>query len=43
MDSGKVTVIIPAYNVEQYVERCLRSIMDQKFKNTAIIVVDDGT
>jgi len=40
---SKVSVIVPVYNVEQYVERCLRSIMDQTFKNIEIIVVDDGT
>ena len=38
-----ISVIIPVYNVEQYVECCLRSVMVQTYKNLEIIVVDDGS
>lgn len=36
-----VSVIIPIYNVEKYVERCLLSVMDQTLKNIEIICIDD--
>ena len=38
-----ISVIIPVYNVEQYIERCIRSVIVQTYKNLEIIVVDDGS
>lgn len=38
-----VSVIIPVYNVEQYLDRCLNSIVNQTYKNLEIILVDDGS
>lgn len=38
-----VSLIIPAYNIEDYIERCLKSIIKQTFKNIEVIVVDDGS
>ncbi len=38
-----VSVIVPAYNVEKYIERCLFSLVKQSFKNIEIIVVNDGS
>lgn len=38
-----VTVIIPVYNVETYLERCLESIINQTYKELEIIIVDDGS
>lgn len=38
-----VSVIVPVYNVEQYLEKCVNSIRNQTYKNLEIILVDDGT
>lgn len=38
-----VSVIVPVYNVEDYLERCLESIVKQTFSNIEIICVDDGS
>lgn len=40
---AKVSVIIPIYNVEQYVEQCVRSVMNQTLRDIEIICVDDGS
>ncbi len=39
----KISVIIPVYNVEKYLEKCVRSIMDQTYRNLEIICVNDGS
>ncbi|HFI0458074.1 TPA: glycosyltransferase family 2 protein [Streptococcus suis] len=38
-----ISVIIPIYNVEKYLERCLDSVVNQTFTNLEIILVNDGT
>lgn len=38
-----ISVIIPAYNVERYLQRCLDSVCGQRYKNLEIILVDDGS
>ena len=40
---AKISVIIPIYNVEKYLDRCLKSVCEQKYKNLEIILVDDGS
>ena len=39
----KITVIVPVYNVENYLRKCLDSIIAQTYKNLEIIVVNDGS
>lgn len=38
-----VSVIVPIYNVEKYIDRCLNSIINQKLEDIEIILVDDGS
>lgn len=39
----KISVIIPVYRVEQYLNRCVQSIVKQTYSNLEIILVDDGS
>lgn len=39
----KITIIVPAYNVEQYIDRCINSILKQTFSCLEIIAIDDGS
>ena len=39
----KISVIVPAYQVEKDIERCLDSIINQTYKNLEILVIDDGS
>lgn len=38
-----ISILIPTYNVEQYINRCIDSALNQTYKNIEIIVVDDGS
>lgn len=39
----KFSIVIPVYNVEKYIDRCLKSIAKQNYKNYEVIIVNDGT
>lgn len=43
MVKGLVTVIIPLYNVEAYVDRCIKSVLNQDYEKIEVIIVDDGS
>ena len=43
MKEPKISIIIPVYNVEKYLERCIKSVLNQDYKNLEIYLVDDGS
>lgn len=43
MDKSKITVIIPVYNTQEYVEESVRSILGQSLKEIDVVVVNDGS
>lgn len=42
MNNDLISVVVPCYNVEKYLERCVDSIINQTYQNLEIILVDDG-
>ena len=43
MTTPLISVIVPVYRVEEYLERCVKSILSQTYKNLEVILVDDGS
>ncbi len=43
MKNELISVIVPVYNVENFLPRCLESILSQSYKNIEVVVVDDGS
>lgn len=43
MNENKISVIVPVYNIENYIEKTVESIRNQTYKNLEIILVDDGS
>ncbi len=43
MELPLISVIVPVYNVEKYLDQCLRSITEQTYRNLEILLVDDGS
>ena len=43
MNDKKVSIIIPVYNIEKYLVRCLESVINQSYTNLEIILIDDGS
>ena len=38
-----ISIVVPAYNAEKYIETCINSIRNQSYKNIEIIIVNDGS
>ena len=43
MDKPMISVIVPVYNVEKYLKKCVSSLCNQTYKNIEIILIDDGS
>ena len=43
MDNPLISIIVPVYNVEKYLDRCVKSLINQTFYDIEIILVDDGS
>lgn len=43
MEAYKISIIVPVYNAEKYLERCFDSLISQKWENMEILLVDDGS
>ena len=43
MDQPLISIIIPAYNISDYLTNCLNSVLNQTYANTEIVLVDDGS
>jgi len=42
MNEYKVSIVVPVYNVEKYLEQCLESLVKQTYHNIEIVIVNDG-
>ncbi|NMO79573.1 glycosyltransferase family 2 protein [Niallia alba] len=43
MNNPLISIIIPVYNVEEYLERCINSVLSQTYKNFEVIAINDGS
>lgn len=43
MNPAKVSIVVPVYNVEPFIEKCLESILAQTYSNVEVLLIDDGS
>lgn len=43
LDNTKITIVVPIYNAENYIDRCVSSILAQSYKNLEVLLMDDGS
>ena len=43
MNKDLISIIVPIYNVEQYLNRCIESLVNQTYTNLEILLIDDGS
>ena len=43
MEKELISVIVPVYNAEKYLQKCLDSILEQTYQNLEIIIINDGS
>lgn len=42
-ESKKVSIIVPIYNVEKYLDKCIESLVKQTYSNVEILLINDGS
>lgn len=43
MDGVRFSIIVPTYNSERFLDRCLNSLVSQSYRNYEVIIIDDGS
>ena len=38
-----ISIVVPVYNVEKYINRCIDSVLDQSYANWELLLIDDGS